>query len=88
MLDLDVCRWDHIVLGLSARSHVDAAARAGAHGRLVQGRNADLWRAAWRWSTCAAAARRRGLGLHKEDRLSNGTYRPIYDAARRLDARR
>ena len=25
MLDLGVCRWDHIVLGISARSHVDAA---------------------------------------------------------------
>ena len=23
MLDLGVCRWDHIVLGISARSHVD-----------------------------------------------------------------
>ena len=23
--DLGVCRWDHIVLGISARSHVDAA---------------------------------------------------------------
>ena len=25
MLELGVCRWDHIVLGISARSHVDAA---------------------------------------------------------------
>ena len=25
MLDLGVCRWDHIVLGISARSHVEAA---------------------------------------------------------------
>ena len=25
MLDLGVCRWDHIVLGISAQSHVDAA---------------------------------------------------------------
>ena len=25
MLDLGVCRWDHIVLGISARSHMDAA---------------------------------------------------------------
>ena len=25
MLDLGVCRWDQIVLGISARSHVDAA---------------------------------------------------------------
>ena len=25
ILDLGVCRWDHIVLGISARSHVDAA---------------------------------------------------------------
>ena len=25
MLGLGVCRWDHIVLGISARSHVDAA---------------------------------------------------------------
>ena len=25
MLDLGVCRWDHMVLGISARSHVDAA---------------------------------------------------------------
>ena len=25
MLDLGVCRWDHIVLGISARSHGDAA---------------------------------------------------------------
>ena len=25
MLDLGVCRWDHIVLGISARSHVGAA---------------------------------------------------------------
>ena len=41
MLDLGVCRWDHIVLGVSARSHVDAATRAGAHGRrVVQGRGA------------------------------------------------
>ena len=40
MLDLGVCRWDHIVLGISARSHVDAA-RAGAHGRrLARGRGA------------------------------------------------
>ena len=37
MLELGVCRWDHIVLGISARSHVDAATlrRAGAHGRRV-----------------------------------------------------
>ena len=25
MLDLGACRWDHIVLGISVRSHVDAA---------------------------------------------------------------
>ena len=42
MLDLDVCCWDHIVLGISARTHVDAAtARAGAHGRrLARGQGA------------------------------------------------
>ena len=27
-LDLDVCRWDHVVLGISARSHVAATRRA------------------------------------------------------------
>ena len=30
MLDLGVCRWDHIVLGISARSHVDALERMDA----------------------------------------------------------
>ena len=48
MLDLGVCRWDHIALGISARSHVDAATLRRALERMD---------AAWRWSTaCAAAA--------------------------------
>ena len=48
MLDLGVCRWDHIVLGISARSHVDAATLRRALERMD---------AAWPESTaCAAAA--------------------------------
>ena len=38
MLDLGVCRWDHIVLDISARSHVDAATlRRAARGRGAHG---------------------------------------------------
>ena len=40
VLDLGVCRWDHIVLGISARSHVDAATLRRALERVARGREA------------------------------------------------
>ena len=78
MLDLGVCRWDHIVLGISARSHVDAATLRRALERMdtawPEGEehmaklsvNAMIGRgrAARRWSTaCAVAYEGHGVGL-------------------------
>ena len=106
MLDLDVCRWDHIVLGISARSHV--AARAGAHGRRIARRRGAHGQAAmiglWARSTevvysvrsssseldgagadfSQAFAYEKGIVwdfVYARRLLSNGTYRPIHDAA-------
>ena len=104
MLELGVCRWDHIVLGISARSHVDAAtlrralermdAAWPAHGQAQRERDdrpvgaqhgGGLQRAQQQ-----QRAGRRGRGLlsslrlrggHGVRLLSNGTYRPIHDAA-------
>ena len=43
MLDLGVCRWDHIVLGSAEpRGRGDAAARAAAHGRRVARRRGHM----------------------------------------------
>ena len=42
MLDLGVCRWDHIVLGISARSHVDAATLRRALERIGEEHMAKL----------------------------------------------
>ena len=65
MLDLGVCRWDHIVLGISARSHVDAATLRRALERMDaawQGEermaklSVNAMIGLWARSTCAAAA--------------------------------
>ena len=107
MLDLGVCRWDHIVLGISARSHVDAATLRRALERMdaawPEGEE-HMANSAWARSTEVVYSARSssseldGAGadfsqafayeggmvwdfVYARRLLSNGTYRPIHDAA-------
>ena len=109
MLELGVCRWDHIVLGISARSHVDAATLRRALERMDAAWQGEehmaklsvnamigLWARSTEvvYSVRSSSSELDGAGadfsqafayegdfVYARRLLSNGTYRPIHDAA-------
>ena len=110
MLDLGVCRWDHIVLGISARSHVDAATLRRALERMDAAWQGEehmaklsvnamigLWARSTEvvYSVRSSSSELDGADfsqafayegmvwdfVYGRRLLSNGTYRPIHDAA-------
>ena len=113
MLELGVCRWNHIVLGISARSHVDAATLRRALERMDAAWQGEehmaklsvnamigLWARSTEvvYSVRSSSSELDGAGadfsqafayeggmvwdfVYARRLLSNGTYRPIHDAA-------